>query len=193
MVCGAAKLRDVRCVLATNTSQMPLAWYSMGMLAKTLQELLDGKLTTAKELGELAGVSTSTVYRWIAGQSQPDFDSIRLLVRHLPEPRAQEAILMAFTAGTDWQCTHMQLELDVNDDGRVDADDALDASIDAVKAASDSLNRVRVAHRGEILSGDETIQLIGKLNQVVRQCTITQRVLIELNEKRQNRRLKLAK
>ena len=91
------------------------------MLAKTLHRIIDKKFTTAKEVSELAGVSQSTVYRWIAGQSQPDFDSVRLLVRLLPDMRAQKALLTAFTAGTDWHATHMNLELDVNHDGKVDA------------------------------------------------------------------------
>lgn len=162
------------------------------MLAKTLQQLIDRKITTAREIGELAGVSTSTVYRWIARQSQPDFDSIRLLVRHLPSNEGQEAIINVFTAGTCWNCTHDNLELDVNDDGRIDADDALDASIEAVRSSGRSLAQVRTASRGHALSPEETLELIAQLNHVVRQCTITQRVLIELAEKRKKRKLKLA-
>src|ERR1041384_5620406 len=102
------------------------------MLAKTLSMLLDDRLTTAREIGELTGVAPSTVYRWGRGESQPDFDSIRLLVRHLKNPRAVEAILCAFTAGTGWSFRRSEQELDVNHDGRIDAADALDASIDAV-------------------------------------------------------------
>ncbi|XAM00944.1 helix-turn-helix transcriptional regulator [Phycisphaeraceae bacterium D3-23] len=161
------------------------------MLAKTLQRIIDKKFTTAKEVSELAGVSQSTVYRWIAGQSQPDFDSIRLLVRLLPDMRAQKALLTAFTAGTDWHATHMNLELDVNDDGKVDAEDALDASCEALKTASHTLLAIRQASKGKILSGDETIELISHLNQTVRNCTITQRILVDMAEQRKRRKLKL--
>ena len=63
------------------------------MLAKTLKRIIDKQFTSAKEISELTGVSQSTVYRWIAGQSQPDFDSVRLLVRLLPDKRAQKALL----------------------------------------------------------------------------------------------------
>ncbi|MEM9914584.1 MAG: helix-turn-helix transcriptional regulator [Planctomycetota bacterium] len=162
------------------------------MLGKTLQRVIDQKLTSAKELGELAGVSTSTVYRWIAGQSQPDFDSIRLLVRHLPDNRAQEEILQAFTSGTDWLCTRMDLELDVNDDGQIDADDALDATIECVKGASESLAAIR-ARMHEPMTADETLQTVALLNHVMKHCAITQRVLVDMNEQRQKRKLKLAK
>lgn len=163
------------------------------MLAKTLQKIIDKKFTTAKEISELSGVSQSTVYRWIAGQSQPDFDSVRLLVRLLPDTRAQKALLTAFTAGTDWHATHMNLELDINHDGKVDADDALDASCHALKSSSETLLSIREASRGKLLSGDETLELISLLNHTVRHCTITQRILVDLAEQRKRRKLKLVK
>ena len=161
------------------------------MLGHALQRVLDQNLSTAREISELAGVSTSTVYRWIAGQSQPDFDSIRLLVRHLPNPLAQEHILEAFTGGTDWQYIREQLDLDVNADGRVDAEDALDASIEAVHGAAESLCQLRATMHGP-MSADQTLETVALLGKVMRHCSITQRVLVELAEQRRKRKLKLA-
>lgn len=163
------------------------------MLSKTLKRIIDNQFTSAKEISELTGVSQSTVYRWIAGQSQPDFDSVRLLVRLLPDTRAQKALLTAFTAGTDWHVTHMNLELDVNMDGKVDADDALDASCKALKSSSDTLLSIREASKGKLLNSDETLELISILNHTVRHCTITQRILVDMSEQRKKRKLKLAK
>lgn len=164
------------------------------MLARTLQHLIDSKTTTAKEIGELAGVSTSTVYRWINRESQPDFDSIRLLVRHLPQPQAQEAILAVFTAGCHWQFTHAQVDLDVNQDGKVDENDALDACIETVRAACESMQEIRNGTRqGRDLTSDETLRILTLLNHVAQHCTITQRVLMDIAESRQKRKLKLAR
>ena len=162
------------------------------MLAKTLQRVLDQKLTTAKEIGELAGVSTSTVYRWLAGQSQPDFDAIRLLVRHLPDRLAQQEILQSFTRGSDWYCQHLELELDVNADGSIDADDALDATIESVQCAAESLSRIR-ANAHSPLTAEETLATLSLLCQVVKHCVVTQRVLVDLAERKQKRKLRLAK
>jgi len=162
------------------------------MLSKTLKRIIDQDFTSAKEISELTGVSQSTVYRWIAGQSQPDFDSVRLLVRLLPDARAQKALLTAFTAGTDWHITHMNLELDINADGQVDADDALDASCNALKTSSDTLVSIREASKGKILNSDETLELISLLNHTVRHCTVTQRILVDMAEQRKKRKLKLA-
>ena len=161
------------------------------MLAGTLQRLIDEKITTARELGDLAGVSTSTVYRWISGQSRPDFDSVRLLVRHLPDKRAQEAILSVFSAGTAWEFNHQELDLDVNQDGRVDVSDALDATVETVKASADSLQQVRCAHKGVALGAEATLQVISLLNHIVRECNITQRVLVQVAEQKRRRKLKL--
>lgn len=164
------------------------------MLSRTLQQIIDRKQSTAREMGELAGVSTSTVYRWIASQSQPDFDSIRLLVRHLPHPDAQEALLTVMIAGTDWNLDHVQLNLDLNDDGQIDATDALDGSITAVRHAAESLARVRATccEDGSPPDAEDTLALIAELGEVVKHCTITQRVLLSMAEQRRKRKLKLA-
>ncbi len=163
------------------------------MLSQTFHRMIDENLTTAKEMGELAGVSTSTVYRWISGESQPDFDAVRLLIHLLPNRRAQELLIAVFIAGTPWRSSYEELELDVNDDGRVDADDALDASIEAVRSAAVTLAAMREASKNPNPSSDETISLIAQLSHIVQQCTISQRVLVEMAEHRRRRKLKLAK
>lgn len=163
------------------------------MLTKTLNRLIEKKLTTAREIAELSGVSTSTVYRWIAGQSQPDFDSIRLLVRHLPNKAAQQSLLHTFTMGTSWQFTRPDLELDVNADGTVDAADALDASVEAVHSSANNLKQLRAAFRDGHADADEVLELIHLLQHTAGQCMVTQQVLVHLMEKRKRRRLKLVK
>jgi len=162
------------------------------MLSKTLKRIIELNYSSAKELSELTGVSQSTVYRWIAGQSQPDFDSVRLLVRLLPDSRAQKALITAFTAGTDWHVTNMELDLDLNSDGKIDAEDALDATCNALKSSSDTLLSIREASKGKMLSSDETLELISLLNHTVRHCSVTQRILVDMAEQRKRRKLKLA-
>jgi transcriptional regulator with XRE-family HTH domain len=163
------------------------------MLTKTLNRMIEKKQTTAREIAEMAGVSTSTVYRWIAGQSQPDFDSIRLLVRHLPNKDAQELILQTFTMGTTWQFARPDLELDVNADGKIDAADALDASIEAVHSSAKSLKKLRSAFRDGKADADEVLELIHQLQHTANECLITQQVLVYLSEKNKRRKLKIAR
>ena len=156
------------------------------MLRQTLDALIRQNLTSARELAELAGVSTSTVYRWIGGQSEPHFDSIRLLFRHLPNQEAQQALAAAFAAGTSWELKALdpELDLDINRDGRIDPLDALDASIDAVRAAAESLDEVRTACRNGVIRKAEAVHLIQLLSQTIRQCTLTQQILLRLSERR---------
>jgi transcriptional regulator with XRE-family HTH domain len=158
------------------------------MLAFTLQTLIERKMTTAQELADLSGVAPSTVYRWISGESEPDFDAVRLLLRHLPHVEAQRAILACFTAGTPWQHFPIEVELDVNRDGRIDDNDALDAAIEAVQAAGDSLAAVREACKDRVIDADQVARVIHRINGVLCQCTITQRVLLRLAENRRKAR-----
>jgi len=163
------------------------------MLKKTLNRMILKKQTTAREIAEMAGVSTSTVYRWIAGQSQPDFDSIRLLIRHLPNKKAQESLLSVFTMGTTWQFASPDLELDVNADGKIDAADALDASIAAVHSASSNLKKLRAAFRDGMANSDQVLELVHLLQTTAGHCMITQQVLVHLAEKNKRRKLKLVR
>ncbi|GAB4108064.1 MAG: hypothetical protein Kow00105_13930 [Phycisphaeraceae bacterium] len=163
------------------------------MLSKTLNRMIEKKQTSAREIAELAGVSPSTVYRWIAGQSQPDFDSIRLLLRHLPNREAQQSLLNAFTMGTNWQFACPDMELDVNADGKIDAADALDASIDAVHTSARNLKQLRSAFRDGKADADEVLELVHLLQQTASHCLVTQQVLVHIMEKQKRRKLKIAR
>lgn len=152
------------------------------LLAPTLQKLIDSNATSAKDLGEMAGVSSSTIYRWINGESEPDFDSIRLILHHLPDPHSQLAILTAFIAGTPWTVTQNGGELDINHDGRVGTEDALDAAIQCVSVASESLQQIRTACRDGKVSQTEASHVAQLLADVINQCSITQQVVMTISE-----------
>ena len=158
------------------------------MLARTLQRLVREDLTNAREIGELAGVSTSTAYRWIAGESEPDFNSIRLLIRHLKKAPAQEALLAVVTTGTDYRCQRTQLDADVNQDGKVDAGDALDAAILTVHSAGESLTNVRETLADGKVDREQVVRLMGILNDVVQHSAVVQEVLLQLMEASKPRR-----
>ena len=138
------------------------------MIGKILHKLVDDKLTSVKEIGTLTGAAPSTVYRWIRGESEPSFDSIRLLIRHVPEPRAQA-------------------------DGVIDARDALDATIEAVRSAGEALSEVRQASRDGVVSESDAEELAMLMTHVIRHCSITQRVLAQLSEQRRKRKMRASR
>ncbi len=155
------------------------------MIAEALRQMIERKLTTASEISELTGVATSTVYRWIHGSSEPDFGAMRLLLRHLPSIEAQQAILNVFTAGTPWQFFRTDAEMDLNRDGRVDHEDAMTASIESVRAASESLSRLRGScERVPGLGKPEVTELVEIVGEVIRQCTLVQRIITDMVERR---------
>jgi hypothetical protein len=163
------------------------------MLAKTLQRVIAKKLTNAREIGELTGKAPSTVYRWISGDSEPDFNSIRLLLRHLPNPLAQQALLSMFTAGTAWQVFRDQSDLDANHDGHISVEDALDATIHSVKVLGGCLAHMRETSKTAALAPEDVVTTVAHLDEVIQHCHISRRVLVKLCEQQRKRRLKLAK
>lgn len=159
------------------------------MLATTLQQMIDRKLTSAAEISELTGVATSTVYRWLHGTSEPDFNAIRLLLRHLPDVNAQRALLDVFTAGTTWRFFNAETDLDLNQDGRIDHEDAMSASIESVRVAGESLWQLR--HHCEALPNlgkSEGTQLVAVVGEVIHHCTIVQRIVTDMVERRKKAR-----
>lgn len=167
--------------------------YNGRMLGQTLERLIEEGLTSAREIGELTGVAPSTVYRWVRGDSEPSFNSVRLLVRHLPHRGAQSEILAAFTAATAWRVYHLEVDMDVNHDGRISAEDALDATIEMMRSASDVLTGVREACRDKVITQEEAERLVAVLNSVIQSCAQTQNVLTHLSEQRTTRRIRMAR
>lgn len=158
------------------------------MLATTLQRLIDEKRTSATEVAELTGVAASTVYRWIKGESEPSFNTVRMLIRHLPDTEAQRAILASFIAGTDWQFYSLTAELDLNQDGVIDHEDALDACIESVHSAGEALSRIRVSTGDSPEKRTRDDELVHLLADVIRHSTAAQRILVHMFERRKTAR-----
>lgn len=160
------------------------------MLATALAKLIESETTSVTEVAELAGVSNSTVYRWISRRSEPSFDAIRRLIRGLPNPRAQEVLLSTLVTGTPYRLHATELALDVNNDGLIDGEDALDAAIRVVYSAGRSLTAVRAAAVAGKVRQDEVVGLVEQLDDVVRHSTLVQEVLIRLVDKGKRRKAK---
>ena len=70
----------------------------MPMFGTIIRMLLDDKHTTIKEIEELTGRASSTVYRWMNGESEPHATDIRLLVRHMKSEDARQTLLSILTS-----------------------------------------------------------------------------------------------
>ena len=162
------------------------------MLSETLRRIIADKLTTAREIGELTGAAPSTVYRWISGESEPSYTSLRLLMRLLPNRKAQQELLTSITAGTQWVAYTFDVNADVNGDGIVDHNDAIDAAVSNVMRSAESLKAMREACRDTVVTQEDCSRVIAGLDEVIRTAGIAQQVLVELSEKHA-RKLKLTR
>lgn len=159
------------------------------MIDLVLRRMIDEKLTTVQELGDLTGVAPSTVYRWMAGQSEPDYKQLRMLLVHLPNVRAQELVLQALTAGTHWRAESEKVELDVNNDGRIDGFDALDVAIQSVQDSTDSLGRIRETCRTGKITREEVEKISDLLSRISRQSMTAEMILLNLLQQSTRKKL----
>jgi transcriptional regulator with XRE-family HTH domain len=67
------------------------------MIGDLLRRLTDEQLTSIHEIAKLTGRGESTIYRWIAGDSRPDYGSIQKLVAGLKDRQAKQLIVEDMT------------------------------------------------------------------------------------------------
>lgn len=105
----------------------------LSMISRTLQTLhTEGKLTV-RQFEDATGLSDSTFYRWLAGESEPTFIAVQQLIAHHPDGLVQAALIGAALRGSGFVAAQMSEDLDINGDGQVDMIDALAASNASIK------------------------------------------------------------
>lgn len=97
------------------------------VLSEVIRTVTARLWTTQAHLAELAGVSDATVSRWASDEAQPRFDQVLALATHHPDHRVRDAFRRLMPSAQDDRVT--DTELDVNRDGRIDAEDAADLSL----------------------------------------------------------------
>lgn len=163
------------------------------MIAETLEMLIEKQWSSAREMGEICDKAPSTIYRWIKGQSEPDFGSIQLLLRHLKNRQAQHALLTAFLSDSPWQAIRFDHDLDTNHDGRVNADDALAAAVKTVKLTGESLEVIHTACQQGRVDSEHAVDIISLLDEIAEQAQMARRIVAREVERRKKAKLKLAK
>lgn len=151
------------------------------MLAATLNRLIDDKLTTPKELAQVAGVALSTVYRWLDRSGEPDFSQLIALMSKMSNLQAREGVLLALVADSDFHVMPRSGILDVNGDGVIDQHDALEAVCLAIGHTTNSLQAINQATHDRSLSNEELSQVQALLQEAMHQCATTQAVLVHMN------------
>jgi len=158
------------------------------MFASVLQRLhSQGHLDVAKA-AQATGLDPSTIYKWIAGATEPGVTNASLLVRHCHDPQVQAALLGVFTAGTPWVASYLPTELDINGDGDVDTRDALIAAIDALDGLAEHLRGVQDVGAKHAISSEELAHIHEHAESAVQGIVASQRVIQWLHDQQQRRR-----
>ena len=155
------------------------------MLNLVLRQLIEKKLTTVREIVELTGRGETTVYRWVNGKTQPDFDDMRRLLRHLPDHTARQAILSFFTSDLPVEIEWLSDDIDlVPGVGDKEKHHAFDLSLLALECMVDILGHVRHDTRNEALSSEANTEALAHIEAVMRYMTLARRALVEQGEQR---------
>lgn len=156
------------------------------VLAETLHRLDDDGAIDIHAAKAYTGISRSTINRWINGDREPGFRHIKQFFLS-QSPRVQLAILNVFSAGTNWTHTDLPTDLDINGDGQVDTDDALDALIISLDVVSDSLKQIRKS-RNSKFTDVLTADLCERIDRLVTHAVAGKSVIQFLNLQNNSRR-----
>lgn len=158
--------------------------------ADAISFAIDQGWTTPEQIRRFVRCSDSTVSRWRNGESEPGFDQIASLVQQHPTPQLQMLFPGVMAATTPIVLTYADGELDFNQDGKVDACDALTAIINATAQLADEAKRLTgPAMRGgrcRALSPGEALDLRTRMAEVARLAASAVRVA-EMNAMRNKR------
>lgn len=163
------------------------------MIADTLKHLVEHDLTNHKEIQLITGRGASTVYRWLSGESEPQFHDVRLLVRQLKDPEARRKLVLLLSADLPvtikWQEDERNLELLTMEGRREAAHEAIDASLLALECLTHLLSESREAMRSNELTTEAGTRIIDLSENAIRQLTVCKTTAAKLLEtKKQARR-----
>jgi len=160
------------------------------MLCETIQRLIESHHTTVKELADVAGYAPSTIYGWLGGVSRFPADAIRAWCSRHPSITVQNAIADVMTGGRATITAPLtDDDLDVNGDGKIDLNDALDIAIGGIDHASQFLAQVRDAHVSGEVNGDTIIDIVKAETNLRRRADRARAILrhLEVNRRKAKR------
>ena len=139
----------------------------MPMFGDIIRNLLDQKLTTIKEMEEVTGRASSTIYRWMNGESEPHHTDMRLLVRHMSHSDARRKLVSMLTSD-------LPVVINWIDDDHADktaeaqgGHEVLDRSLLALDCLSHALSEGNEALGKQELSREAYMKLVTLVDETV--------------------------
>ncbi len=154
------------------------------MLGDLLRKLVDDRLISAKELEQATGRGASTIYRWMAGQSQPDLGDVEKILKGVESSEARRKLLghivRDLPVKTEWLDAASVTDTATTSQAKTDA---LDMSLKSLQLVADVLRRQRDALRdGRRMGGREYAETVGLIEQAVYHLTLSKNLLASASE-----------
>ena len=150
------------------------------MFGTIIRHLLDNKLTTMKEMEEITGRGSSTIYRWMNGESEPHHTDMRLLIRHIGSDEARRIIVSMLTS--DLPIIVKWVEPEASDEAGDESDtlgghEVLERSLLALDCLTHALSAGNDALRRKELTKESYIKLITLVDDTIRHLTASKNLL----------------
>ena len=149
------------------------------MFSHIIRHLLDNKKTTIKEIEEVTGRGSSTIYRWINDESDPHHNDMRLLIRHMRNPDARRNILDMLTS--DLPVVINWIADDAMMDGDIGAErgghEVIERSLIALDCLTHALSAGNDALRRKELTKDSYVKLLSLVNETIHHLTASKNML----------------
>ncbi len=154
-------------------------------LRLVLQDALNRNITDVVELANVCGYARSTVYSWLAEDGKdPRLDAVISWVTLHPNRRLREE-LAGVLCGQQVVLADVDDDmLDLNNDGTIDARDALRSAIESVDLVAQVLREVSEAARLKRLSEADAANAISAIHATQYQLMITELALARSIKKR---------
>ena len=149
------------------------------MFGHIIRHLLDTKQTTIKEIEEVTGRGSSTIYRWINDESDPHHNDMRLLIRHMKNPDARRNILDLLTSDLpvviNWIADDSMTDVDTGDDRG--GHEVIERSLIALDCLTHALSAGNDALRRKELTKDSYVKLLSLMNETIHHLTASKNML----------------
>ena len=151
------------------------------MFSHIIRHLLDNKKTTIKEIEEVTGRGSSTIYRWINDESDPHHNDMRLLIRHMRNPDARRNILDMLTSDLPVVINWIADDAMMDGDGDIGAErgghEVIERSLIALDCLTHALSAGNDALRRKELTKDSYVKLLSLVNETIHHLTASKNML----------------
>jgi len=135
------------------------------MIADVLRKITYQSMTSVHEIATITGRGESTVYRWINGESQPDFMSICKLANQLPSNEARQRLLDYFTqsmpVAITWAGDDLESAEDVKEPSLCRP---IHSCVEALDNIADAMRLITRHGGGESLNQEQRLEATNLIN-----------------------------